>query len=190
MGFENSQAFHCTGNQLESCAAQHLVPLKYGQGGLESFKAALLEHFMSTDVCCLHDRCSKGWGWTGADVMSLWNSTDCRNHPAGLKQELKVVLAYLIGKQLTAQGEANPWLGFWGAGITRMQSYMRGAGGDGWVFFQSLETLWGHSGHWTACMFLALSRKYNAPWMNFPVLILFSMAHVVIHSNVMGSKLQ
>lgn len=85
-------ASHCTGNQSESCAAQHLVPLKYGQGGLESFKAALLEHFMSTYVCCLRDRCSKGWGWTGADVMSLWNSTDCRNHPAGLNQELKVVL--------------------------------------------------------------------------------------------------
>lgn len=27
---------------------RHPVPLKYGQGGLESFKAALLEHFMST----------------------------------------------------------------------------------------------------------------------------------------------
>lgn len=68
---------------------RHSVPLKYGQGGLESFKAALLEHFMSAYLCCLQDRCLKRWGWTGADVMSLWNSTDCRNHSAGLEQELR-----------------------------------------------------------------------------------------------------
>lgn len=38
---------------------RHPVSLKYGQGGLESFKAALSEHFMSTYLCCLQDRCLK-----------------------------------------------------------------------------------------------------------------------------------
>lgn len=113
MRFENSQASHCTGNQLESHASQATGASKIqpGRTGV-LWEAVLLEHFMSTCLCCLQDRCLKRWGWTGADVMSLWNSITCRNHPAGLYQKLKVVLTYPTGKQLPAQGEANPWLGF------------------------------------------------------------------------------